>query len=130
MGKILWVDLTTGKITEETPDEKLLKEYIGGYGLGARLLYDRMKPKANPLGPDNILGLVTGPLTGTPIAATARYAAVGKSPTGGWGDANLEVWSHLKFAGFDAVFFTEPKKWSSLTTRCRIYDAAVCVATL
>jgi aldehyde:ferredoxin oxidoreductase len=89
MGKLLWVDLTKGKIKEETTDEQLYKDYIGGYGLGARILYDRMKPGADPLGPDNILGLVTGPFTGTPIPAGARYEAVAKSPlTGGWGDAN------------------------------------------
>ena len=109
MGKILWVNLTTGKIKEEKPDESLYKDYIGGYGIGARLLYDRMKPKADPLGPDNILGLITGPFTGTPIPSGARYAAVAKSPlTGGWGDANSGGFfgPYLKFAGYDGVFFT------------------------
>jgi aldehyde:ferredoxin oxidoreductase len=113
MGKILWVDLTTGKITEETPDEQLYKDYIGGYGLAARLFYDRMKPNADPLGPDNILGLVTGPVTGTSIPASARYAVVAKSPlSGGWGDANSGGFfgPYLKFAGFDAVFFTGASK--------------------
>jgi aldehyde:ferredoxin oxidoreductase len=109
MGKILWVDLATGKINEEKLDEKLCKEYIGGYGIGVRLLYNRMKPKADPLGPDNILGLMTGPFTGTPVPSGARYAAVAKSPiTGGWGDANCGGYfgPYLKFAGFDGVFFT------------------------
>jgi len=108
MGKILWVDLSTGKIKEETPEEKLYKDFIGGYGLGAKILYDRMKPGADPLGPDNILGLVTGVLTGTPAVSGARYVAVGKSPlTGGWGDANSGGYfgPYLKFAGYDAVFF-------------------------
>jgi aldehyde:ferredoxin oxidoreductase len=108
-GKLLWVDLSTGKIKEETPDESLYKNYIGGYGVGARLLYDRMKPGADPLGPENILGLVTGPLTGTPIPSGARYAAVAKSPlTGGWGDANSggSFGPYLKFSGYDGVFFT------------------------
>jgi len=109
MGKILWVNLTTGKIKVEKPKASLYRDYIGGYGLGAKILYDRMKPKAKPLGPDNILGLLTGPLTGTPIPAGARYVAVGKSPlTGGWGDANSGGFfgPYLKFAGFDGVFFT------------------------
>jgi aldehyde:ferredoxin oxidoreductase len=109
MGKILWVDLATGKIKEEKLDEKLCREYIGGYGIGVRLLYDRMKPKADPLGPDNILGLMTGPFTGTPIPSGARYTALAKSPiTGGWGDANSGGYfgPYLKFAGFDGVFFT------------------------
>lgn len=109
MGKILWVNLSNGKIDEETPDESLYKNYIGGYGIGVRLLYDRMKPGSDPLGPDNILGLVTGPFTGTPIPSGARYAAVAKSPlTGGWGDANSGGFfgPYLKFSGFDGVFFT------------------------
>ncbi len=108
-GKLLWVDLSTGKIKEETPDESLYKNYIGGYGIGAKLLYDRMKQGADPLGPENILGLVTGPLTGTPIPSGARYAAVAKSPlTGGWGDANSggSFGPYLKFSGYDGVFFT------------------------
>jgi aldehyde:ferredoxin oxidoreductase len=109
MGKILWVNLSTGNIKKETPDDSLYKNYIGGYGIGARLLYDRMKPGADPLGPDNILGLITGPFTGTPIPSGARYAAVAKSPlTGGWGDANSGGFfgPYLKFSGYDGVFFT------------------------
>jgi aldehyde:ferredoxin oxidoreductase len=109
MGKLLFVNLSTGKITEETPDEKLYRNFIGGYGIGARILYDRQKGEVDPLGPENTLGLVTGPLTGTPAIASARYAAVGKSPiTGGWGDANSggDFGPHLKFAGYDGVFFT------------------------
>ena len=108
MGKILFVNLSTGEMKEETPDEKLYRDYIGGYGLGARILYDRQKGGVDPLGPDNILGLVTGPLTGTPAVTGARYVAVAKSPlTGGWGDANSGGYfgPYLKFAGYDAVFF-------------------------
>ena len=89
MGKILNVDLSKGKVTEEALDEQLCRDYIGGYGLGARLLYERMPAGADPLGPDNILGLLTGPLTGTPAIIGSRFVAVGKSPnTGTWGDAN------------------------------------------
>src|SRR4030042_484656 len=113
MGKILWVNLSTGKIKPEKLDERLCRDFIGGYGIGAKILYDHMKPKVDPLGPDNILGLVTGPFTGTPIPSGARYAAVAKSPiTGGWGDANSggSFGPYLKFAGFDAVFFTGASK--------------------
>jgi aldehyde:ferredoxin oxidoreductase len=109
MGKILWVNLTTGKIEVEKPEASLYRDFIGGYGIGSKILYDRMKPGVDPLGPDNILGLLTGPFTGTPIPAGARYAAVAKSPlTGGWGDANSGGFfgPYLKFAGFDGVFFT------------------------
>ena len=89
MGKMLWVDLGNGKMTVEDLDEKLARDYIGGYGLGARILYERMKPNVDPLGPENILGLITGPLAGTPALGGSRYTVVTKSPlTGGWGDAN------------------------------------------
>jgi aldehyde:ferredoxin oxidoreductase len=109
MGKFLWVNLSTGKTKVETPDESLYKDFIGGYGIGAKILYDRMKPGVDPLGPENILGLISGPLTGTPIPSGARYTAVAKSPlTGGWGDANSGGFfgPYLKFSGYDAVFFT------------------------
>ena len=90
MGKILFVNLSTGEITEETPDEKLYRDFIGGYGIAARILYSRQKAGVDPLGPENTLGLVTGPLTGSPAIVGARYAAVGKSPiSGGWGDADV-----------------------------------------
>lgn len=109
MGKMLFVDLKTGKITEETPDESLYRDFIGGPGLGAKILYDRMKGGVDPLGPENMLGFVTGPLTGSPANTGARYTVVCKSPiTGGWGDANSGgiFGPTLKFAGYDAVFFT------------------------
>ncbi len=109
MGRILFVNLSSGEIKEEKPDESLYRNFIGGYGLGARIIYDRQKAGADPLGPDNILGLVSGPLTGTPAITGVRYVAVGKSPlTGGWGDANSGGYfgPYLKFAGYDAVFFT------------------------
>lgn len=107
MDKVLWVDLSSGKLWEEKPDESLYRDYLGGYGVGARVLYDRLKPGVDPLGPDNIVGYVTGPLTGTPALIGSRYTVVGKSPiTGGWGDANSggHFGPALKFAGYDAVY--------------------------
>lgn len=109
MEKVLFVNLSTGKLEVETLDEKTCRDFIGGYGLGARILYSRQKAGVDPLGPENILGFITGPLTGTPAPTGARYIVVGKSPlTGTWGDANSggEFGPYLKFAGYDAVFFT------------------------
>ena len=80
MGKMLFVDLTSGQITVEEPDDKLYRDYVGGYGLGAKILFDRMKPNTDALGPDNILGFVTGPLTGSPALSGARWTVVCKSP--------------------------------------------------
>lgn len=107
--KNLWVDLSKKKLEDEVLDEKLCRKYIGGYGLGARILFSRQKAGVNPLGPDNILGFITGMLTGTPAISSSRYVVVGKSPlTGSWGDANSggSFGPHLKFAGYDSVFFT------------------------
>jgi aldehyde:ferredoxin oxidoreductase len=107
MGKFLWVNLSTGKIEVEIPEDKLYHDFIGGYGIGARVLYSRQKPGVNPLGPENTLGIITGPLTGSPAPLGCRYVVVGKSPlTGGWGDANCgaDFGPNLKFAGFDAIF--------------------------
>jgi aldehyde:ferredoxin oxidoreductase len=109
MGKMLFVDLAKKKITEETLDEKTGRDFLGGYGLGARVIFDRQKAGVDPLGPDAILGFVTGVLTGTQALGGSRYVVVGKSPlTGGWGDANSggNFGPYLKFAGYDAVFFT------------------------
>ncbi|MBA7480378.1 putative oxidoreductase YdhV [subsurface metagenome] len=109
IGKILYVDLSNHKFREETPDDKFYADYIGGYGIGARILYSRQKAKVDPLGPDNMLGFVTGPLTGTPALTGTRFTLVGKSPlTGTWGDSNSggRFGTILKSAGYDAVFFS------------------------
>jgi aldehyde:ferredoxin oxidoreductase len=109
MGKVLWVDLARQQLKDELLDEKTMRDFLGGYGLGARILFSRQKGGVDPLGPDAILGLVTGVLTGTDAMGGSRYVMVGKSPlTGGWGDANSggNVGPYLKFAGYDAVFFT------------------------
>jgi len=107
-GKVLFVDLSSGSIKEESLSEQIYRDFIGGQGLGVRILYERMKPKVDPLGPDNMLGFLVGPLTGTGIHG-ARFQVVGKSPlTGGWGDANSggSFAVALKAAGYDAVFFS------------------------
>ena len=109
IGKLLFVDLSEGKLKDEALDEKFCRDFIGGYGIGARILFSRQRAGADPLGADNILGMVTGPLTGTPALSGSRYTVVGKSPlTGGWGDSNSggEFGPQLKFAGYDGIFFT------------------------
>ncbi len=109
MGKLLYVDLTKGALQEEKLEEDFCKKFIGGYGFGSKILFDRMKPGIDPLGPDNILGFFTGPLTGTPALIGSRYVVVCKSPlTQTWGDANSGGYfgPALKFAGYDGVIFT------------------------
>jgi aldehyde:ferredoxin oxidoreductase len=107
MGRVLWVDLTNGTVEPAPLDEQLCAQFIGGYGIGARLLVDRIPAGADAMGPDNVLGFVTGPYTATDAVVGSRYTAVGKSPlTGGWGDANSGGYfgPGLKQAGVDAVF--------------------------
>jgi len=110
MGKILFVDLATGEIRVDTPEEQLYRDFIGGYGVGARIIYSRQKAGADPLGPENMLGFTTGPLTGGNFPSGSRFTVVaGRSPlTQGWGDANGggDFGPTLKAAGYDCVFFT------------------------
>jgi aldehyde:ferredoxin oxidoreductase len=54
MGKLLFVNLTNGKIEEQALEAEICKKFIGGYGVGARILYDLVKPGIEPLGPNNI----------------------------------------------------------------------------
>ena len=108
IGRILWINLSNGKVQTEPLEESLIRDYVGGYGLGARLLYNGLKPGADPLGEENILGFCSGPLTGTPAIEGNRFMVVCKSPlTGGWGDANCggSFGPSMKFAGADAIFF-------------------------
>ncbi len=103
------MDLSSGKTGTEPLGEDLAKGYIGGIGLGMRLLHDNSKPGVDPLSPENPLVLVTGPLTGT-MAPTAGngIAFVAKSPlTGGVGEAKSHGFfgADLKRAGYDAVIF-------------------------
>jgi aldehyde:ferredoxin oxidoreductase len=109
MGKWLFVDLTRVEITEEALNEKLCRDFLGGYGIGARIMYSRQRGGVDPLGPENTIGLLTGPLTGSTRCWGTRYTVVAKSPlTGVWGDANSggDFGPFLKFAGYDGVFFT------------------------
>ncbi len=88
-GKVLFIDLTSGSIEAVMLEEKSYRHFIGGVGLGVRILYERMKPGVDPLGPENMLGFVAGLLTGTPVPSSSGYMVVAKSPlTGTWGDTN------------------------------------------
>ena len=109
MEQILNVDLSTGTLTTEKPDEKLYRNFIGGYGLGARLIFSRQRPGVDALGPENHLGFFTGPFTGTPAVSGTRFTVCGKSPlTGGWGDSNSGGYfaAYLKFAGYDGILIS------------------------
>jgi aldehyde:ferredoxin oxidoreductase len=108
-GKLLFVDLSAGTIQEESLDEGVCRMWIGGTGLGVRVLMERTSPGIDPLGPDNMLAFTTGPLTATGVYGGGRYTVATKSPlTEGWADSNSGgFWGpELKRAGYDGVFFS------------------------
>ena len=108
IGKILNVNLTTKEIQEEIIPDEIYEKYLSGIGLGAYILYNRIPAGADPLGPDNILGFMSGLLTGTGSLFTGRWMVVGKSPlTGGYGDANCggHFSPAIKRCGYDGIFF-------------------------
>ena len=108
MGKVLWVDLGSGRLHEENIPDEIYTQFLSGMGLAAYLLYDRIPAGADPLGPENILGFVSGQLTGTGSLFTGRWMVVGKSPlTGGWGDSNCggNFSPAIKRCGYDAILF-------------------------
>lgn len=105
-GKILFVDLSSGTYKQETLSEDMVKKYIGGYGIGAKFLYDMIPSDADPLGPDNAIGFMSGLLNATGALFGGRYTVMCKSPvTNGWNDANSGGFfgPELKKAGFDGV---------------------------
>jgi len=106
-GKLLFVDLTSGRIDVRTLDEATAKNFIGGPSLGAKILYDEMPAHAHVFSPESMLGFVSGPTNGTGAFLGGRYTVVSKSPvTGGWNDANSggTFGPMMKKAGFDGVF--------------------------
>jgi len=108
MGKILMVDLSTRDIHEEIIPDHVYEHVLSGTGLAAHILYHRIPAGADPLGPDNMLGFVSGLLTGTGSLFSGRWMVAGKSPlTGGWGDANCggSFSPAIKRCGYDGIFF-------------------------
>lgn len=109
MGKICVVNLSSGDVRDEALDDKIYREYIGGEGLGAWVLYNRQKAGVDALGPGNTLGIFSGLLTGCGVPSSARTTVVTKSPlTDTWGDANVGGFfgPELKACGYDGIVFT------------------------
>ncbi|MCK5579159.1 MAG: aldehyde ferredoxin oxidoreductase, partial [Planctomycetes bacterium] len=105
-GKILRINLSKGKITTENLSEDLIKNYVGGRGFAARLLYDELKPGVDPLSPDNKLLIASGPLSGLFIPGAGKTTFASKSPaTGSYGDSNVGgmLAPEIKYAGYDVI---------------------------
>ncbi len=109
MPKTAFIDLSTATITiSETPPE-LSKRFIGGRGIGAKLLYDRVGPAVDPVSPENYLIFTAAPLAGTPWPTSARLHVTFKSPlTGAYGYANSGGFfvAELAHAGYDVLLIT------------------------
>jgi len=106
MGKILWIDLSTEKFEEQELSEEIYRQYLGGYGLATKIIYEQMPAKTDPLGPEAVFGFFPGLLTGTTAPLTGRFMVAGKSPlTGTWGDSNCGGYfgPEIKKCGYDAI---------------------------
>ena len=114
--KIARINLTTGTVTVEKLDVDLAKKFIGGRGLGTKIIYDEGCATVDPLGPDNKLVYATGPLTGAGAPSTGRYMVITKSPlTGMIACSNSGgIWgAKLKYAGWDALIVEgEAPEWT------------------
>jgi len=106
--KLLRVNLSNQKIWTQTIDDETARKYVGGRGLGVKVLYDELKPGIDPFSPENKLIFMTGPVTGTAFPLSGRFHVITKSPlTGGIADSNCggDWGPELRFAGFDGIVF-------------------------
>ena len=105
-GKILRVNLTNRTIKEDVFSPEDARKYLGGRGVGAKILLEELAPGIDPLGPDNKLIFTWGPATGTPLPGQTRFMVVTKSPlTGYYGEANCSgsFGTEMKQAGYDTL---------------------------
>ncbi len=105
--RIARINLTDGTIGYEGVNEEDARKYIGARGLGVKYVFDN-GPQVDPLSPDNILCVMTGPLTGTDVNMSGRLCVVTKSPlTGTVTDSHMGGWTaaKLKWAGVDGLIF-------------------------
>jgi len=120
LGRILRVDLSRDRLWDETLNEDYARNFVGGSGLAARYLYDLLDRNTDPLGADNPLFFLTGPLVGTSMTSAGRYSVCARSPlTGIWGEANSGGFfgPELRYAGYDGVLITgraEQPVWLSI----------------
>ena len=104
--RIINVDLTKNTISIQKLDENIFKNYLGGSGLAAKLLYDKLQSNLSPLHPDNPLLFFSGLLTGTPVPTASKLSVCAKSPlTGIWNESTVGgKWgAELKFCGYEGI---------------------------
>jgi aldehyde:ferredoxin oxidoreductase len=130
-GKILKVDLTSKAVSTIPLDENLVQKFLGGAGYATAVLYKMLDKDTDPLGPENVLFFMGGPLLGTFATCTGRLVACAKSPyTGILGESNCGnlIAPHIKMAGFDGVIITgasdHPVYLEITNDRAEIKDAS------
>lgn len=128
--KMARINLTTGEIKVEKMDIELARKFIGGRGLGTKMLYDDGVATVDPLSSDNKLIYITGPMTGAAAPSTGRYMVVTKSPlTGMIASSNSGgIWgAKLKYAGWDAIIVEgEAPEWTYISIeddKIELHDA-------
>ena len=105
-GKILDVDLTTGRIIKEDIEPQFTRKYVGGMGFSNKFLFDEVSPNIDPFSPENIVVFAPGTFTSSNIVNSCRTEITTKHPeTGSIGTGNTGgVWGiHLKKAGYSAL---------------------------
>ena len=130
-GQLLRVDLGSGSAQREAIDEGTLRDFIGGAGLGTRLLVEHGRPGLDPLAPEAPVVVALSPLVGSPLTTSAKFAVVAKSPltrriTDALASDRFAI--ELKHAGMDALVITgAAPSWSVLVIEdddVRLEDAA------
>jgi len=130
-GRYLRVDLKEGSCSDFTINDSLLRQFIGGSALGAKLYFDGYPLTADPLAPENPLFVMTGPMVGSGFPGTSRFAVCAKSPlTGIWGESACggTFGPELKKAGYDGIVITglaeKPVSLFIVEGEARLLDAA------
>ena len=106
MGKILRVNLTNERISEDTLSEDDAKKYLGGAALSAKILFDELRPGIDPLGSENKMVIAAGPLCAVPFSGNSRFSVCAKSPLNdAWGESMSGGYMapKIKQSGFDAI---------------------------
>lgn len=131
LGRILRVDLSKGKLWDEPLREDYARDFVGGSGLAARMIYDMVDSNTDPLAPENPLLFMTGPLVGTQMPSAGRYSVCALSPlTFIWGESNSGGFfgPELRFAGYDGIVVTgcaiSPVWLSIVDGQAELHDAS------
>jgi aldehyde:ferredoxin oxidoreductase len=130
--KVLEIDLSKKEIKELAVSDEEYKKFVGGSGMGAKLLFDRFDPEVDPLSPENPLIVMTGPLTGSRFpGAVTRFSVVSRAPLNGlFGESSCggNFGVQLKRCGFDGIIVTgasdKPVYVEIGDNSCEIKDAA------